>query len=453
MIELFKEVDSLDKRCYEEYNLNEDILMEHAAYEIALHIYKKNPKKITIIAGPGNNGADGITLARILLKDYKVNLFLPFGAKSEMAKIQLDRFLKIGGKLSQKIKKADIYVDALFGSGLKRDLNDETINIIKQLNNLKGYKIACDIPTGIDINGNLRPIAFKADKTITMGARKLALYSDEAKDYVGKIKQANLGVSFNVYKDKSNYFLLQKKDLNLPIRKEKNSHKGKYGHLAVISGDKEGASIISAMAALNFGAGLVTIISKNKLQIPYEIMQSNQFNNNFSAIAIGMGLGDNEYKKYLNNNLPKIIDADMFYKEDLINYLDNAVLTPHPKEFSSLLKLTNLGEYSIQEIQKNRFFLAENFSKKFTNSVLVLKGANTIIAYQGKLFINPYGTNALSKGGSGDILSGLIGSLLAQGYSLLDSAINGSLAISFAGKYKPNYALTPTKIIKNLEKL
>ena len=454
---IFKDVYDLDKRCYEEFNLTEDILMEHAAYEIALEIYKRFEKgsSINIIAGPGNNGADGITLARILLGDYNVNLYLPLGAKSNMAKLQLDRFKKLKGKVETKYKKADVIVDAIFGSGLKRDLSKEIINLIRKINNTKAFKIACDVPTGIDDKGNLRPIAFKADLTITMGAEKLSLYSDFAKDYVGEIKVANLGVSFSNYTKKSNYILFEKDDLILPFRNKQNTHKRSYGHLGVLAGDKKGAGIIAGLSALNFGAGLVSIVAKENIEIPYELMLSNKIEN-FSALAFGMGLNnhfDDEFENILKLDIPMVIDADMFYKDIIKEFLNkkNIVLTPHPKEFASLLKIIGFKEYSIKEIQENRFNLAMEFSSKYPNVVLLLKGANKIIAYKNKLFIDPNGNVALAKGGSGDVLAGMIGSLLAQNYHPLKATIHASLAHSLAGNYNPNYALTPMKLIRRLE--
>ena len=457
---IFKEVNSFDKKCYTNYDLTEDILMEHAAYEIALEIYKraKPNSTITIVAGPGNNGADGITLARILLGDYDINLITPLGVKSDMAKKQLNRYFKIGGKVDKDISlNSTLIVDAIFGSGLKRDLDEKTILIIKKLNNMKSFKIACDIPTGLNENGIATPIAFKSDLTITMGAEKLALYSDEAKDYVGEIKVANLGVSFYKYIDKCCYFKLEKEDLKLPIRTKQNTHKRSYGHLGVLVGDKIGAGIIAASAALNFGSGLVSIVSRENIQIPYELMLTNKIEN-FSALAFGMGLNnhfDDELKNISQLNIPMVIDADMFYKNELLLFLqkNKIVLTPHPKEFQSLLKLTNLGEYSINEIQQNRIELAKEFSKKYPHIVLLLKGANKIIAFNEKIFIDPLGGVALAKGGSGDVLAGMIGSLLAQNHHPLKATINASLAHSLAGNYNPNYALTPMKIIKNLEKL
>ncbi|NPA11847.1 MAG: NAD(P)H-hydrate dehydratase [Epsilonproteobacteria bacterium] len=455
---VYKSVADFDKKCYERYKLNEDILMEHAAYEIALEIYKRFEKgsSINIIAGPGNNGGDGVALARILFGDYKVNLYMPLGAKSQMCKLQLERFLAIGGVLKSECQKADVIVDALFGSGLKRDLSADIIKLITKINRSKAFKIACDIPTGIDDEGNVRGAAFKADLCVTMGALKLALFSDEAKDYVGEIKIANLGVSYNKYIASTPYHVWEENDLRLPLRENQNSHKGTYGHLGVALGDKEGAGIIAALSALNFGCGLVSVVSKRDVVIPYEIMRAQDFEN-FSAVAFGMGLGeqDDVIQTLAAKNLPMVIDADMFYKEEIKEFLtkDKIVLTPHPKEFASLLKITGIGEYDTKEVQKHRFELAMKFSSKYPDVVLVLKGANKIIAYNQKLHIDPNGTQALAKGGSGDVLAGMIGSLLAQGWHPLKAAIQGSLAHSIAGRYEPNYALTPFKLIKRLDEI
>jgi hydroxyethylthiazole kinase-like uncharacterized protein yjeF len=459
---VFKEVYSLDKRCYS-LGMSEDVLMENAALKMYNEIKNRKINSVCIIAGPGNNGGDGIALARMLLGEVDVDLFLPLGVKSQMAKLQLQRYQNFGGKYFEfeidksKIREYDCYVDAIFGSGLKRDLDSKINSIIKNINKKDGFKLACDIPTGLDDNGNKKGVVFKADVTITMGAAKLSLYADNAKDYVGDIKVANLGVSFKNYINKSDFFILEKKDMILPIRDKKTSHKGSYGHLGVLVGEKEGAGIISALAAINFGAGLVTAVTKEKINIPYEIMHASSIGN-YSAIAFGMGMGnfyDDELEKICKLNIAKVVDADMFYKKEILFCLENKklVLTPHPKEFSSLLKICKIGEYDVNSIQNNRFELAMQFSKKYPNIVLLLKGSNTIIAYKNKLYINPYGTQALAKGGSGDVLAGMIGALLAQGYHPLKAAITATLAHSFAGDIHPNFSLTPLKLIYNLEKI
>ncbi|MFA9374926.1 MAG: NAD(P)H-hydrate dehydratase [Poseidonibacter sp.] len=461
MQKLFDEVNTLDQRCYEKFALSEDILMEHAANSIALYIQKqyKKKKSIFIVCGAGNNGADGIALARLLYKKYEVSLYLPFGVKSNMAKVQEKRAKALGLNFVNEIISSDIIVDCLFGTGLNKDLNTQSINIIKQLNQLESVKIACDIPSGINILGQISTIAFYADITITMGALKTSLYTDTSKDYVGKVLVSNLGVQREVYETTTNKYLLEKSDMLLPFRNTHNSHKGTYGHLNVIAGCKKGASIIASNAAFAFGAGLVTTVSHEELELPCHIMQSHFLSKNCTAIAIGMGLGnyeENEIKDILSKDIPKIIDADLFYSPLILDVLDqNIVLTPHPKEFCALLKLCDIDDISIEQLQNNRLKYVEIFCKKYPNIVLLLKGTNVIISLYNKIYINTYGSASLSKGGSGDVLSGLIGSLLAQGYNALDATISASLAHSIAANNykKNNYSLSPIDLIEEIKKL
>lgn len=461
MQKIFDEVNSLDKRCYEKFALSEDILMEHAAssmYNFIENKFEEN-KSILIVCGSGNNGADGIALARLLHKKYDVNLYLSKEPKSTMAKIQLQRAKSLDIKIVKEIFEADIIVECLFGSGLNKKLIEEDTSLLQNLNSFNSYKIACDIPSGIDNLGQVKTIAFDADTTITMGALKTSLFSDIAKDYVGEIIVANLGVQREVYEIETNKYLLDESDMKLPFRNKKNAHKGTYGHLNVYVGDKKGAGIISSKAAFGFGVGLVSAVSHENLDLPYHIMQSHFISENCTAIAIGMGLGKyetNEIREILNSKIPKIIDADLFYDKIVLEcFNQEVVLTPHPKEFVSLLKLCDIANITIDELQNNRFLYVEKFCQKYPNVVLLLKGTNVIISQNDKLYVNSFGSAVLSKGGSGDVLSGLIGSLLAQGYKPLESAITASLAHAIAGRNysKNNYSLIPSDLVEEVKKL
>ena len=459
MKKIFDEVRSLDKRAIEEFHLTEDILMENASLGLKNYITKKFKKNssILIVCGSGNNGADGISLARLLQKKFEVSLYLVNEPKTEIGKLQLKRAKSINVNFVNQIFQADVVVDCLFGTGLNKELDEDSISLINSLNNLNSFKIACDIPSGLNSLGQVIQTAFKADITITMGALKTALLTDIAKDFVGKIKVANLGLPEDIFQIETNKYLLQKSDLKLPLRDIKNSHKGTFGHVNIVSGEKIGASIIASQASFAFGAGLVTIVSQNEKNIPFHIMQSKSISENCTAIALGMGLGEIESLKLeeiLQLNIPKVLDADIFYNPLIVKYLDeNIVLTPHPKEFISLLKLTNIANISIEELQDNRFLYVEKFCKIYPKVTLLLKGANVIISKNEKIYVNIFGSSKLSKGGSGDVLSGLIVSLLAQGYTSLEATINASLAHTIAAKkYKNNnYSMSPQDIIKGIK--
>ncbi|GAB1466389.1 hypothetical protein MASR2M54_18890 [Aliarcobacter cryaerophilus] len=248
MKKIFDEVRSLDKRAIEEFHLTEDILMENASLGLKNYITKRFKKNssILIVCGSGNNGADGISLARLLQNKFKVSLYLVNEPKTEIGKLQLKRAKSININFVNQIFQADIVVDCLFGTGLNKELDEDSVSLINSLNNLNSFKIACDIPSGINSLGQITQTAFKADITITMGALKTALLTDIAKDFVGKIKVANLGLPEDIFQIETNKYLLQKSDLKLPLRDIQNSHKGTFGHVNIVSGEKIGASIIAS---------------------------------------------------------------------------------------------------------------------------------------------------------------------------------------------------------------
>lgn len=459
---LFYEVDSLDKRCYEEFDLSEDILMEHAADGMARYLQEhyKDAKSILIVCGAGNNGADGITLARLLYGCMDVRLYLHKEPSTLIGQKQLKRTEKIGINRTTTLDDTEIIVDCLFGSGLSREIDQESSALLEQLNLFTGVKIACDMPSGLNKEGHLYKHAFIADITLTMGALKRALYSDKAKENVGKVQQLDLGINRKIYEKESPWKLLDESDIRPPFRDKKNTHKGSFGHLSLVHGEKEGAAIISALSALAYGSGLATLVGAKINGLPYELMQDENLPSNTTAIACGMGLGKNfqrdRLSKIFAHNIACVLDADVFYHSIAYDLLHrNIIITPHPKEFVHILKTTKLADISVQELQDNRFKYVQIFCEAFSNVVLILKGANTIVGTADSFYVNPHGSSALAKGGSGDVLTGLCGALLAQGYNPLDAAIQASLAQTLSAKHvsKNSYALTPNDIIQGLAHL
>jgi hydroxyethylthiazole kinase-like uncharacterized protein yjeF len=453
MQKLFEEVGSLDKRCYEEFGLSEDILMEHAARGMASYVRENFAKnsKVTFVCGSGNNGADGIACARLLHGDFDVSIYYAKKPKSQMALLQQKRARAIAVKEATSIGETDVLVDAIVGTGFSGEFSETLKELVKQMNSLEAFKIACDVPSS----------GFYADVTLTMGALKRSMFLDASKEFVGKIKVLDLGVARDIYESETNWHLLDVDDLKLPTRTLKNTHKGSFGHLALACGTKSGASILSAKAALRFGSGLVTLVGYENEQIPHSIMYSHELPYNTTALAIGMGLGDEfsdeELDEFLDSSLPLVADADIFHMPIVAKILKrkNLVLTPHAKEFTALLKRAGLADVSVEELQNNRFKYVELFTKTYPNITLILKGANVIIAKGEEFFINPHGTSALAKGGSGDVLSGLIGALLAQGYNTLEAAKNASLAhTKIAQSYKgADFSLTPDDLINGIGNL
>lgn len=206
---------------------------------------------------------------------------------------------------------------------------------------------------------------------------------------------------------------------------------------------------------MTFGAGITALVGEGDK--PFEIMQISEISPKTTAVAAGMGLGNKEIDIPKLRDYPLVIDADLFTHKALLPLIKekkDLILTPHPKEFSALLDLVGLGNYTIAEIQQNRFALARKFTQQFP-VVLVLKGANTLIAQGGFLYVSTLGTNHLAKGGSGDVLAGMITALLGQGYLPIDAAIQGVLAHSIAarGLNMNDYAMTPLDLIAALKTL
>ncbi|GHH40952.1 NAD(P)H-hydrate dehydratase [Helicobacter pylori] len=464
MLSVYEKGNALDKRAIEELLLSEDILMENAAMALERAVLQNASlgTKVIILCGSGDNGGDGYALARRLMGRFRVLVFEMKLAKSPMCQLQKERAKKAGvtiktGEEKNEDLECDVLVDCVIGSAFKGGL--EPFLDFESLSQKARFKIACDIPSGIDSKGRVDKRAFKADMTISMGAIKSCLLSDRAKDYVGELKVGHVGVFNPIYEIPTETFLLEKSDLKLPLRDKKNAHKGDYGHVHVLLGKHSGAGLLSALSALSFGSGVVSvqaleceITSNNK---PLELVFCENFPNFLSAFALGMGLENipKDFNKWLEL-APCVLDAGVFYHKEALQALEKeVVLTPHPKEFLSLLKLVGIN-ISMLELLDNKLEIARDFSQKYPKVVLLLKGANTLIAHQGRTFINNLGSVALAKAGSGDVLSGLIVSLLSQNYTPLDAAINASLAHALASlEFKNNYALTPLDLIEKIKRL
>ncbi len=495
-----------DKALRETYELSEELMMENAAYalesEVKKHCFRESGfyidrPNVLILCGKGNNGADGYALARRLMSHHLSVTICAFGEpKTDIAQLQKKRAVKAGAfiispmEIDEYLERISVdltcIVDCIYGTGFHDDLGQEEIAVITELNqNQDAYRIACDVPSGLDLYGKGGRVVFKADTTVAMGALKLSFYSDRAKDLCGNIVVADLGMdrgNFENAGDKHNIVahLLESSDMELPYRNKYNVHKGSFGQTTVIAGDKIGAAVLAGTSALNYGAGLVTLVSEKEIKAPYELMTSKNFPVNCASMVIGMGLGKDEtadqmvakvFETYTYKmDVGFVLDADIFYNPRIVDFLAErskrnakTVLTPHPKEFASLLNLCGIGEFLVDEINCYRIHLVKKFCNKYPGIVLVLKGANVIIAVKQPsgtdpdIYINTLGSPALAKAGSGDVLSGLIAAELSRGNEALKSAVNASLAHALASRQVVeeynDYALTPFKLIEAVTKL
>ncbi len=481
MVNIYAETRTMDRRLCKEYGLNEDILMENAAAALEQAVRESlagdaslHPASVDllVVTGSGDNGGDGMALARRLQGEFTVAVYPVSDPKSAACIRQTDRARRAGVPFVKELQTCRVLADCIFGSGFHGVPQEDTAALMEKINTMDCVRIACDVPSGIDSEGVVHPSAIQADITVCMGALKQSLFSDAAKDHTGRIITAGLGVSriletaaaaVPVMK------VLEKTDLRLPLRTKQNVHKGSFGHAVVVCGEKQGAAVIAGTAALSFGAGLVTLVtSGGSAAPPPELILSKSFPANTTAAALGMGMGQipEEALRFIleNPGLPCVLDADIFYQPELLKILRSReegaekhrglVLTPHPKEFQGLLKLCGFGDYTVQEIAEQRVSLVRKFCIEFPDTVLLLKGANTLIGYGDELYINTLGSNSLAKGGSGDVLSGLICGLLAQGYEPRDAAISASLAHAIASRnVSCSYGMTPSLLIRAVREL
>ncbi|MBZ7943761.1 NAD(P)H-hydrate dehydratase [Campylobacter sp. RM13744] len=430
--------------------LSETILMENAGTALARFVSQKAKKlrvknsEILFLLGGGNNAADGLVAIRHLkkVKAYKLGL-----RENDTFKHQEQILINFGFKMIKKepkIHKFKIIVDCILGTGSNRALDEKYCLLLEKINKSKALKIACDIPTNLNFNP-----CFKADITVCMGALKEILLEDFTKEFVGKIKLLNLGVNMKKFAP-NQCNLLEKKDLKT-IKRNVNSNKGKFGHVYIVGNSSAGT--LAGLGALNFGSGLVSLVAKKTFS-PL-LMLKRKISKEATAIALGMGLENLDFlKDEILQNIPLVLDANCFLSEAILWYLnrEDVVITPHPKEFTRLWKICFDEELSVENLQKNRFFYAKKFAKNY-NCVLVLKGANPIVIQKEKIFVINLGNEALAKGGSGDVLSGMIATLLGAKFKALKAAKNACLAHALvAKKYKFNKnSFDAIKLIKGLK--
>ena len=429
-------------------------LMEQAGEACAkqiIKIYKKN--RFIVVCGPGNNGGDGYFIGIGLSKLNKEVKFLNVLDNSKKSQLCEHAFKKaknltfINSNELKNISIDTVIIDAIFGIGGRIELSKQLEEILSVCNKFKS-KVAIDIPTGLDSNtGEISKACFNADKTITFIAYKLGQRINKGKNFSGKLilKDLGLGMTKKVTPLIKEFSF---KDIKGSIPKRKNNaHKGDHGKLLVIAGDEGfgGAGIMSAESGLKTGAGLVRLLTR-KLHISAslarnpEIMVSGADNaqdleENLSwpnAIVAGPGMFENFWSEQIlykllvtiaDKKIPTLLDAGAlrlitnkaFSKMKLH---DQMVLTPHPGEAADMLKV------STQEIQKDRIESAKKLQKKY-NCIIVLKGQGTIICNKKEMYLCASGGPELAVAGTGDILSGVIGSLIAQGLTPLDAAITG----------------------------
>jgi len=464
-------------------------LMERASLAIANWISEncKNHKKLVVFCGNGNNGGDGLATARILYqKGFDIDVFVqnPKGKFSENASVNLRRLRDISGISVKQFKDINSYyfddktiiVDALFGTGLSRPLEGEYQKIVDQLNVKKNNKIAIDLPSGLlsDAISETDASIVKADYTLSFQSWKRSFLHPEAGEYTGKV----IILDIDLHKEyaqitKTGYQVVDDPLIESVFRPRKDfSHKGSYGKATIIAGSygKMGAAVLATKSALKTGAGLTFTLAP---QCGYDILQTSCPEAMFikggedtieyfevdkdTFCGIGPGLGNHPdtkkgFLKFLKNyQFPLVLDADALNMisrdpKNLTLIPEKSIITPHPKEFERLFGKTDNSFARLE--------LAREKSKEL-QIYIVLKDHHTqIITPQRDVFYNVTGNAGLAKGGSGDVLTGILTALRAQGYSEEHTCILGvwlhGKAADFAAEKYSKESMLPTDVINEL---
>ncbi len=498
-----EQMQEADRITIEEYGIPSIVLMENAALAVVnvIEDLYKDVLDVAILCGKGNNGGDGLAIARHLFnRGYNTKIFL-FSKPKELKgdpKTNFSICQKMGIPIKIIVTEKDfleafpeifdypLILDALFGTGLEKPLEGFWANVVEAINSSSGIILSIDIPSGLNSSkGDIVGPAIKANSTVTFGAYKIAHIFPPASQYCGKVFLAEIGIPHELLKNISKMALTDKNFIaNLLPSRKLDSHKGNFGHLVIVSGSKEkpGALSMASLGALRTGVGLVTGASvEDALKVlhnhTYEAMgfildktpsgtialsslpSLLKFLEDKDAFVLGPGLSQEEETQefirrlVINTTIPLVLDADGInaFKNNL-EFLKGrqgpTILTPHPGELSRLLNLP------IEEIKRDRVGFSIKASKE-TNSLMVLKGYMSLISYKDEVtFVNTTGNPGMATGGMGDVLSGMIGSFLAQKVQPLYSAVLGvylhGLAGDLAKVKKGEESLIPKDLIEEI---
>lgn len=470
------------------YGLTGEVLMESAgalaAREIDLTFLPELTRgAIAVVAGPGNNGGDALVVARHLhssgYRDLQVFLIAPRDSQSDLFKIQRQRcelqgirmidLLEIPQRVEQ-IKSAELIVDGIFGIGLKKPIAEPYVAVIEAMNSSKAPKVSLDTPSGLNAaTGRVEGLAVRASLTVTFGLAKPGFFVSEGPSHIGKLRVLPIGFPFEALRGvATSHFLFTERLARryLPKRKE-TSNKSDHGHLLMIAGRPGywGAGILSSSSAYRMGAGYVTWASA---EAPYEVLKEipevltarlddeKIWNNKITAVAIGPGLGASVETARLIDRLknlkgvPVVVDADAItacVEHDLFPLPAHWVITPHTGELARMLKV------HAQDLEKDRFRACfDGFAKARCH--VLLKGYRSLIAFESRCMIVHAGNSALAKAGTGDVLTGMIGGLLAQGLDTTQATataayLHGRLADEWIRAGQDKSSLTASDL-KNL---
>ena len=484
-VSLFRPVqaNAIDAYASESLGLSGYELMGRAGASAWALLHKRWPKasRIVVVCGPGNNGGDGYMLARIAKAagcDVQVLTPPEASAASKDGKRAADAWREAGGVtrvFDGVLPAADLWVDALYGTGLSRPVAGAVQAMIERINATRLPVMALDVPSGLDADrGSAGRVCMRADLTLSFIAGKRGLYTGQACDVTGEIELDTLGMPDSVYaafKPAATLFRQEHLVSGL-LPRHANSHKGEYGHVLCVGGESGmgGAVRLCAEAALRAGAGLASVATRSEGVAALVAARPEAMTHAIedadalqvliaraTVLAVGPGLGQGDWGRALfeaaiASGKPLILDADgLRLLATHPRALPQAILTPHPGEAARLLGISN------DQVQADRFAAVEALVEKF-QCVVVLKGAGTLVAGPGETTaVIDAGNPGMATGGMGDVLTGVIAALHAQKLSLFDAAVFGALLHGAAGdaaaRIDGERGLLPSDLFSHLRRL
>lgn len=484
--EIMRKIDSY---CIEELKIPGIVLMENAALKVIKNIDLAKNNSFTVICGKGNNGGDGLAVSRHLITlGKKAEVFLMGSDEniSEDAKINAYILKNMGVKINRvsnvedindlrdSIVRNDITIDAIFGTGLCREVEGIYYQVISIINENSSYTLSIDVPSGFNSDtGKIMGNCVTAHKTVSFQMFKRGFLSYNTDKLTGEVVVENIGIPEAVVdKFHNNEFIMDENMIKDKfIARDKYCYKGDYGRVLIFAGSMgfSGAAYISSQSAVRTGAGLVTLCCDNSIRgilseklseamtISYDDRERlAELVEKSNAIAVGPGMGMSsqtlETLSYIikNAECPVVIDADgINVLKDNLDILKERkkeiVITPH---FGEMSRITGC---SIDEIRDNRIEIAKNFAEKY-GVIVLLKGYNTIISDGTTTIINPTGNSSMASGGMGDCLTGMVASLIGQGYSAFESACMAAYIHGFTGERlsKKMFCVNATHLLEEL---
>jgi hydroxyethylthiazole kinase-like uncharacterized protein yjeF len=459
-----EEMKRIDRLTQEKFGVSGLILMERAALAVLDAIKARfgdlSGRKVYLCCGKGNNGGDGLALARLLREEaVETTVVLAFDPKlfQGLAAQNYELAVRFGVRIvlwpEVNLTEGDLIVDALLGTGAAGIPSGPLAEIIEAINLSGKPVVAIDLPSGVTVDtGQVNGAAVRAEATVTFGLLKPGLLCYPGAEYAGAVILKQVGFAKPLLEDPQlNLNILSATEIKTLLPKRPlTAHKGTNGHLLVVGGSPgmTGAVVLASQAALRSGSGLVTVglrpglpFFEKPLEVlvkPWPELEAELESANFQSIVFGPGLSKLEdgqvflFQLLERVKVPMVIDADGLNLLAGNTNLDHQfkqslVFTPHPREMS---RLTGL---SVSAIQADRIGVARHFASEWKVTI-VLKGAHTVIAApDGQTFINPTGNPGMATAGTGDVLAGMIGGLLAQGLDVMKAAVVGTYLHGLAG--------------------